>query len=224
MKIYYPIKPIHVNQPFGTNYNSFYLQDGKKGHGGIDFRASHGQKIYASHDGVCYPTVDKHGGNGVVIKGDEFSTIYWHLIDDDAVVHTNQKIKAGDLLGYADNTGQSTGTHLHFGFKIKGTPYDNGYGGYTDPQPYFNGLYAEDINNPPQPEEKFKFTKVLKMGSWNMDVRELQTLLASQGLYIGAIDGIFGKMTQDSVKKFQTLHGLVSDGIVGPKTNEKLNK
>lgn len=219
IKLYYPVKPISVNQPFGTNYNAFYAQQGLKGHSGIDFMALHGQKVYATHDGICYPQVDAHGGNGVKLEGTDCTTIYWHLIDDDAVVHTKQAVKAGDLLGYADNTGDSTGDHLHYGLRLPDTLINNGYGGYVDPQPYFNGLFAEDINNPPPPAPVFQFTKTLKVGSWNSEVKQLQIVLK-----LAVLDGIFGQKTKAEVIKFQILHKLTPDGIVGPATRAILNK
>lgn len=226
-ELFYPVKPMFVNQVFGANANAYYAQAGLKGHAGIDFMAKHGQKIYASHDGICYPEIDSHGGNGVVLKSldKSYQSIYWHLIDDDAVVHTGQTVKAGDLLGYADSTGQSTGDHLHFQVTpLINTDFGNGYNGAIDPQPFFNGKYAEEINNPVPPVAKFKFTKTLKNGSWNADVKQLQLVLGSQTLYNGAIDGIFGKMTQSSVIAFQTLHGLIPDGICGILTRNELNK
>ena len=217
-KLYYPVKPISVNQPFGANYNAYYAQKGQKGHGGIDFKAVHGQKIYATHDGVCYPQVDDHGGNGVKLIGKECTTIYWHLIDDDAVVHTKQEVRAGDLLGYADNTGQSTGDHLHFALRLPDTMLNNGYGGYVDPQPYFNGKYAEDIYNPIPPTPAFQFTLTTRQGSWNNDVKQMQILLKLTA------DGVFGPITKWSVIQFQKSKGLVGDGIVGSKTRTELNK
>ena len=44
-------------------------------------------------------------GNGV-------STLHAHL--DEVVVFNGQHVKEGELLGYSDNTGNSTGSHLHF--------------------------------------------------------------------------------------------------------------
>lgn len=222
IELYYPLKPIRVNQAFGENQNAFYKQAGMKGHSGIDFWAYNGQPIYATHDGVCYPQVDSHGGNGVKLQGDGFETIYWHFIDDDAVVHTKQVVKAGDLLGYADNTGQSTGTHLHFGLRIGETSFKNGYGGCSDPQPYFNGKYAEEIQNPLPPPPKYVFNRILRKGMWNMDVVELQKFLNKQGNTL-VLDGIFGIKTETAVKNFQTKSNLVADGIVGAMTNAKIN-
>jgi len=53
---------------------------------------------------------------------------------------------------------------------------------------------------------------LLKVGSRGKEVKELQEFLE-----IGA-DGIFGKGTELSVKKWQSENGLVDDGIVGPAT------
>ncbi len=53
---------------------------------------------------------------------------------------------------------------------------------------------------------------ILKVGSRGKEVKELQEFLE-----IGA-DGIFGKGTESSVKKWQSENGLVADGIVGPIT------
>jgi murein DD-endopeptidase MepM/ murein hydrolase activator NlpD len=223
--LFYPVRPLHVNQPFGANDNAFYAQGGLKGHPGIDFMATHGQPIYASHDGQCFPEIDGHGGNGVKLVSPDksFYTIYWHMIQDNAVVQTFDQVKAGDLLGYADNTGDSTGDHLHFGLHILGTDLQNGYNGFSDPQPYFNGQFAEFINHPLPPPPKFQFNVDIRLKAWSNDVKQLQILLQKQNLYTGAIDGIFGRITEVSVKVFQTAHNLVPDGIVGPKTRAVLN-
>lgn len=50
-------------------------------------------------------------------------------------------------------------------------------------------------------------------------VKELQRLLGISG---SDQDGVFGPMTEARVRAFQRAHGLVPDGIVGPKTWEKL--
>jgi len=56
----------------------------------------------------------------------------------------------------------------------------------------------------------------LKQGSKGGDVKLLQK-------YMGITqDGIWGSKTTEAVKKWQTEHGLVADGIVGPKTWLKL--
>jgi len=50
------------------------------------------------------------------------------------------------------------------------------------------------------------------------DVRELQERLNTLGFNCGAVDGIFGRMTERAVRDFQTNMGLPADGIVGEAT------
>lgn len=161
--LFYPVKPFILNQGFGLN-PQMYAPFGLKGHNGLDLQAYHGQPVYAAHDGTCYTEIDNNQGHGVVIRSDEpflydgqmvhMKSIYWHLVDANAVVKTGQKVKAGDLIGYADNTGFSTGDHLHFGLKPQAwnesnwtwynTEQTNGFLGAIDPTPFFNKYYATD--------------------------------------------------------------------------------
>lgn len=61
-------------------------------------------------------------------------------------------------------------------------------------------------------------TALLRSGSRNEAVRQLQTDLAALGYYTGNITGHFGSLTKDAVVKFQRANGLTADGIVGAKT------
>lgn len=165
LELYFPLKPWSVNQPFG-NKMPIYTSLGLDGHNGIDAFALDGTKIYAAHDGVVtFAGEDGSAGMGVVLRTNEkktwkggepafFKTLYWHMRKDGVLVRPGQKIKAGDLIGLADNTGLSTGSHLHFGLKpvYQGeadwewwnVAQTNGYKGAIDPAPYFNGYAAQD--------------------------------------------------------------------------------
>ena len=63
----------------------------------------------------------------------------------------------------------------------------------------------------------------LKRGAKGELVTQLQDLLSKDGSNL-VIDGIFGSGTQSAVRAFQKRHGLVVDGIVGPKTWAELLK
>jgi len=63
--------------------------------------------------------------------------------------------------------------------------------------------------------------RLLADGSFGEEVKLLQTVLNNNGYALKA-DGIFGKLTQAAVMDYQSKNGLVSDGIVGPKTLAKL--
>lgn len=177
LRLYYPVRPFHVNQAFGANpdYYAKFLDafgNPEKGHMGVDLMAAHGQPVYAAHDGMArYVGPDSHGGDGVYIRTTDtydsntgtswYTSIYWHLIAmTDPQLHpqvpangNEVAVKAGELIGYADNTGapfESSGDHLHFGLfpcDSNGNPVfpANGYGGCIDPTPFFTGIYADSV-------------------------------------------------------------------------------
>jgi len=63
---------------------------------------------------------------------------------------------------------------------------------------------------------------ILKLGSKNEDVIELQKKLKILGYYGSKLDGVFGLVTEQAVKLFQKKYDLKVDGIVGPKTMQML--
>lgn len=67
----------------------------------------------------------------------------------------------------------------------------------------------------PELKRNLKLSEPLISGE---DVKALQKRLGKLGYEIGVVDGIFGKMTQNAVKKFQQDKKLTVDGIVGPST------
>jgi len=57
-----------------------------------------------------------------------------------------------------------------------------------------------------------------KYGSRGEEVRQIQARLKKWGYYKGEVDGIYGPLTVQAVRYFQSKNGLVVDGIAGPKT------
>jgi len=145
-----PLRDIVLTQGFGFNYVDFYTKLGMLGHNGCDFRAKNLCPCYASHDGIIfYCGTDSDGGIQVDIWNEEnlFKTIYYHL--KSYIVKQGQNVKAGDLIGYCDNTGKyTTGSHLHFSLKQTNadgstltSSWNNGYKGAIDPTPYFTKTF-----------------------------------------------------------------------------------
>lgn len=167
--LFYPTKPSIINQGFGGNaeyYSKFLDQYGHpvKGHMGIDFKADHATPLYAVCDGKAAYATDAHGGDGIYIitnqDGQNYWVVNWHLCSKDDPLYkplipidgNYYPIKAGDLIGYTDNSGapfESSGDHLHLALiplnsnLIKSEPA-NGFDGCIDPTPYFNGYFAKD--------------------------------------------------------------------------------
>ena len=56
---------------------------------------------------------------------------------------------------------------------------------------------------------------VLRNGSTEPEVRDLQEALKALGHDPGPIDGVFGSRTEDAVRAFQQAKGIAVDGIVG---------
>lgn len=64
---------------------------------------------------------------------------------------------------------------------------------------------------------------MIRYGDRGDDVRAVQEALAFLGYSPGPIDGIFGPMTNEAVRRFQSDQRIAVDGIVGPETIAALN-
>lgn len=161
LKLYRPLKSALMTQGFGLSqtkpemieqYASIGL---KNGHNGLDIACSDGDDIRFNGTGmgmVKEVSLDNKAGLGVVVffksEGKHYKTIYWHM--KEVRVRVGDMVESGDLLGTADSTGWSTGTHLHFGLKEcdeDGATLnrDNGYDGAIDYSPYFQNYYILDL-------------------------------------------------------------------------------
>lgn len=115
----------YITFPFGYRINPVTGQ--QDFHKGIDIAMPLNTPIYATHDGEvihAHNTGTYNGGygNAVFIKKGNIETRYAHL--NSTVVREGQFVKKGTLIGYMGNTGQSSGTHLHYEYRINGDPID----------------------------------------------------------------------------------------------------
>lgn len=169
---YQPVSPWIVTQRFGANQVCIDNATGKqiiacdglnpppgfksvysmmKGHNALDLMAKRWQPVYAAREGVVSEVeTEPSRGLGVAITHDfgaqgRFKTRYWHFIALD--VHMGDQVSTGQLIGYADSTGYSTGDHLHFEVKPLNPDgsnmfADNGFFGAVDPTPYMIDGFA----------------------------------------------------------------------------------
>lgn len=124
VKLVYPVthQPPVVTSEFGVDRDTYF-------HNGLDLRASwarYQDEVSCAHDGtVLWVGNDpKEPWFGYQIKtmttlpdGSDMQIRYAHLVDGGAYVVWGQTVEAGMPLGKPDNTGNSTGDHLHIDVK-----------------------------------------------------------------------------------------------------------
>ena len=120
----WPTDYTFITQEYGAN-PQIYSRFGMPGHEGVDIRALNNTNIYCCADGVVYrvhnnpdPRVHAYGKHVRVRHKDGYKTVYGHLARP--LVRVGQELKAGELLGRANSTGASTGSHLHLTLKRDG--------------------------------------------------------------------------------------------------------
>jgi len=146
-----------------AGYVSFYKFYNMKGHNGLDFPAKNWDAVYASLEGVVdeletepsrglgigIVSEQKYEWNDALSRKSGESNIkhrYWHLAAMN--VKIGDRVKVGQVIGWADNTGYSTGTHLHYEIKPVESRInilqDNGMFGAIDPLPYIQDISASE--------------------------------------------------------------------------------
>lgn len=187
-----------IGQLFGMNLVKYYFLDGRKGHGGVDFPMPNGTPLIAACDGevifTTHPDDSPRTGWGLSILSDEvfkyngqdcrLSCLYAHLKEGTLKVKRGDRVKQGDLIAESNNTGQTTGPHLHFAtapvhpITRRELALGNGYGSYIDPLPYL------DYESP----------RIKRL-------KELQEFLNKHGASL-KVDGKFGKLSKKALEKF----------------------
>jgi murein DD-endopeptidase MepM/ murein hydrolase activator NlpD len=105
-----------LSTPFGVR--RLINNKPKNPHSGIDLKASQGDPVVSSGDGVVV-CVGNHffSGNSVFIDhGTGIVSMYFHLSAFN--VKAGDKVSRGEIIGAIGSTGRSTGPHLHWGVKI----------------------------------------------------------------------------------------------------------
>lgn len=104
-----------ISSPFGERTHP--IRHTQHVHEGIDYAVPTGTHVYTTANGtVTKVWKDNSCGNGLKIKyATGISAIYCHL--DHALVKEGDYVRAGCAVAISDNSGASTGAHLHYGMK-----------------------------------------------------------------------------------------------------------
>ncbi len=120
----------------GTSWVSPHAYDN---HIGSDFSVQSGTPLYAAVSGLVTEVVNglppndhsTYGGNYVRIQanglspnGEPLDLLYLHMLQ--VTVAVNQPVNVGDLVGYSDNTGNSTSEHVHVQTEVRGSGTQTG--------------------------------------------------------------------------------------------------
>ncbi len=107
-----------LTSPFGKyrEYNTGV----RRHHYGTDIANAVGTPIYASNSGIVTLADRLHiYGNAVILNhGQGVSTSYNHL--SEIHVKVGERVEKGQRIGLMGSTGQSTGSHLHWGMVVNG--------------------------------------------------------------------------------------------------------
>ncbi|WP_323127310.1 OapA family protein [Marinobacter sp. JSM 1782161] len=112
-----------VSSPFNLQRRHPVL-DVVRPHEGTDYAAPPGTPIKAAGDGRILSAGWKGGyGRTVVIQhGDNISTLYAHMRAIGKGMKRGTRVKQGQTVGYVGSSGMVTGPHLHYEFRINGSP------------------------------------------------------------------------------------------------------
>lgn len=147
--------PFNGNFAINQNFDdpccrASYAQFGMKGHNGIDYNLPTGTPVVAVTNGTIYSSFEGGGyGNYIFLTDDSGNQFVYGHLQKFAV--SSGRVSEGQVIAYSNNTGNSSGPHLHFGYRPKGYNANNGFLGYEDPAPLFKeeAMYPKegDLNN-----------------------------------------------------------------------------
>ena len=202
-------------------------------HKGIDLVKKHQAPIYSFSDGrVLFAGTGKSGtglgGYGKVvfiIDSNGRGLLYAHL--DSVSVSFNQPIKKGQMIGRQGNTGNSTGSHLHFEVRKKTSPSygwsKDGENTTLDPVKYIESLGGRRIVKKIKVDgylgkETIRRTQQFfgtpmdgKLSKPSLVIKNLQKFLNQFTNRKIQVDGYFGK---DSIQSLQTFLKTPIDGKI----------
>ena len=154
LTLLWPTVEKRVTQRFGVNAH-IYSKFGLPAHGGLDLAAPMNSKLFAVTDMKCtrVDVESQHPSYGWSVRfefkhaGFTYEVTYAHLIKP-AKVRVGDVVQRGAVIGFADSTGNSTGSHLHIMLKKYGATArkENVYNGVqwpfdiVDVTPYFAEL------------------------------------------------------------------------------------
>ena len=117
-----PVAKKTITSPYGLRKDPFTKAN--KQHKGIDFAGKIGTELYAVAPGRVISAGDR-SGYGTTVEIDHglgFTTLYAHL--SKIMVSRGDWVRPGTVIGLGGSSGRSTGPHLHYEIRYKGSPFN----------------------------------------------------------------------------------------------------
>ena len=116
-----------LSNPSKGGYLSSYFGEvrAKSVHKGIDIAKNLGDSVNAALGGTVINAGYNNGGYGnliIIQHGNNMKTYYAHL--SEIYVNVGDVVNQDDIIGAIGSTGNSTGPHLHFEFRVDNQPVD----------------------------------------------------------------------------------------------------
>lgn len=94
-----------------------------RAHYGVDYGASVGSPVQATADGTVI-FAGWNGASGRMLRlrhKNAYETMYLHLRSFATGIKVGARVNSGDVIGYVGSSGESTGPHLDYRIKLKGS-------------------------------------------------------------------------------------------------------
>ena len=170
IRLIYPVSG-PITQYFGEN-PKWYEEWGYPGHNGIDWGIPNGTPVLGAQVGKIDKIANEAGGYGLYLvishEAGEYFTYYAHL--QCVYGSVGEEVGCGEAVAASNNSGNSTGPHLHFGLRIPGTNPE--YKGYVDPLPYFSSGGCDGDQPPVEPPQEQQLLTVIP-GRYQVTVETL---------------------------------------------------
>jgi len=119
-----PLRITRITSGFGPRLHPLLRYT--RMHRGVDLAAAKGTPVLAAGDGMV-EAAGWDGGYGrriLLRHADGFETLYAHLSASDPAAAPGARVRQGQVIGWAGDSGQATGPHLHFEVRQGGRAVD----------------------------------------------------------------------------------------------------
>lgn len=158
------------DERYRASYAKFKVQDHNgnwvplPGHNGVDYGLPSGTPVVAPHNGKVIEALDDPLGYGwyIKIENDQEGSVLAHLTEGSIIVKVGESVDEGQKIALSDNSGNTTGPHLHWGYYRKPRDRQNGFGGFEDQLPFLQQAMNEQPQVPAGPSVTITDTDELR--------------------------------------------------------------